>query len=608
MNFLRKIKRGYRVYVLLLLIFTVSCAVGDDTPPATIDDLTSDVVTRILNWTAPGDNGNQGRATIYFPRFLDNEQVAEILGVPSLEGVPFSEIEAAVIDNFNDATQVPDFEQPQPAGSPESFLTPRLDISGETMYFYAIRTNDEVGNSSKPSNVAELSTPLQDVRYVSGEPGGCLGESITSANFNGDENDQSDQKISINDIAIGDPCVGRVYIFFGQNDLTDSGSTVIDVSNADVTIIGDPMDEFGASLGNTPDFEGDLRAEELIIGAPGFDNGRGKVYVVFGSRELPSVIDLINGDVEHLEIVGENAGDNFGFSVEDGTRVLKGQGLMIVGAPFFGGDTGKVYVFRGPALEKDVENPASDAGATFTGQSAGGFFGFDLALVGEIDNNSFDEFGVGAPGIGRAYIIFGKSDLQSRDLATDTTDVLILEGEADQDFGFSISGDGDIDEDGEGRPDVIVGAPGTAMDTGSVFLYSGDDLRTAFEDGTDPVVETEFTGITPGGMFGHSISVIPNLTPEIVEKNRQTAIVLEFEVSNADFGVGAPGTPDGTVYVFFGQDDFPATVPASEADITLAGDAGDTEFGNVVQGLGDVNGDQLDDFGVGGPGFIQIEY
>lgn len=608
MNFVRKIKQRYRLSVLLLLMLTVSCAVGDDTPPATIEDLTSDVITRILNWTAPGDNGNQGRATIYFVRYLDNEQVAEILGVPSLEGVPFSEIEEAVIDNFNDATQVPDFEQPQPAGSPESFLTPRLDISGETMYFYAIRTNDEVGNSSQPSNVVELNTPLRDVRYISGEPGSCLGESITSANFNGDQDEQNGVNMSINDIAIGDPCLGMVYIFFGQNDLTEDGSTIIDVSNADVTIIGDPLDEFGASLGNTPDFEGDTQADELIIGAPEFDNGRGKVYVVFGSRELPSVIDLINGDEEHLEVVGENAGDNFGFSVEDGTRVLKGQGLMTVGAPFFGSDTGKVYLFRGADLDKDVENPASDAAATFTGQSAGGFFGFDLAILGEIDNNNFDELGVGAPGIGRAYIIFGKSNLESRDLATDTTDVLVLEGDADDDFGFSISGDGDIDEDGEGTPDVIVGAPGTAMDTGSVLLYSGEDLKTAFEDGTDPVVETEFTGITPGGLFGYSISVIPNLTPEIIEKNRQTAIVLEFEVSNADFGVGTPGADEGTVYVFFGEDGFPGTVSASEADITLTGDEGDTEFGTVVQGLGDVNGDLLDDFGVGGPGFIQIEY
>lgn len=610
MKFIRSLKSRYRVTLLALILLITSCAIGDDTPPATITDLTSDVITRILNWTAPGDNGNSGRATIYFPRFLDDEQVAEILGVPNLDGVPFLEIEAAVIENFDDATQVPDFAQPEPAGSPDSFLTPRLDTSGETSYFYSIRTNDEVGNSSKPSNVVELTTPLQDIRYINQEPGSCVGVSVTSANFNGDLEDDGDdfQNLEINDIAIGDPCVGKVYIFFGQNDLTEDGSTVIDVSNADVTVIGDPDDEFGASLANTPDFEGDVRADELVIGAPEFDGGRGKVYYVFGSRELPSVIDLINGDVDHLEVVGENPGDNFGFSVQNAAGILNGSGVIIVGAPFFNASTGKAYVFKGPDLEENVENPASTATATFTGQSAGGLFGFSLALLGRIDTNSRNEFGIGAPGLGRAYVIQGRSDLQSRDLATDTTDVVILEGSAEDEFGFSISGNGDIDEDGEGIPDVIVGAPGTDMDTGSVSLYSGEVLREAFQDGTEPTVETEFTGSNPGDMFGFSISVLPNFTPEIVEKQRDTAIVLEFEVSNADFGVGAPGSPPGTAFVFFGRDDFPAAVSAGEADIILTGGESDSDFGIVFEGLGDVNGDQLDDFGVGGGGFMQIDY
>ena len=146
------------------------------------------------------------------------------------------------------------------------------------------------------------------------------------------------------------------------------------------------------------------------------------------------------------------------------------------------------------------------------------------------------------------------------------------------------------------------------MDTGSVFLYSGEDIKSAFEDGTELPVETEFTGNTPGGLFGASISVMPDLTPEVVSKQRQTAIVLELEVSNADFGVGAPGTANGTVYLFFGQDNFPATVPAGDANVTLNGEGGDTDFGSLVQDLGDVNGDQIDDFGVGGLGFIQVVY
>ena len=615
MTFVSKATKLLRISYLFVILFIVSCAIGDGTPPATITDLSSVEVSRLLNWIAPGDDGNKGRATIYFFRYYDNQEVAEILGVPNLDGVPFLVIEEAVRDNFSNATQIPDFQQPDVAGSSQSFLAPRLDLSGELTFFYSILTNDEVGNSSQPSNVVELTTPLQSVKYVSDEPGSCLGDSVGSGNFNGDEtfsnnNNSFNNDINnfISDYAIGDPCLGRVYIFFGQEDLTNDGSTVIDVANADVTVIGNADDMFGASLAGIPDFDDDVRAEELVIGAPGFDNNRGKVFVIFGSRDLPSVIDLSDSSVERIEVVGENVGDNFGFSVADGNTVTNGQGLFLVGAPFFGSDTGRAYVFRGGGLKKDEEVPATDAGATFTGEGPGDLFSFDIENVGRIRKNSFDEIGAGAPGIGRAYVILGQDSINSKDLAVDTSDVVILEGSADDSFGISLSGDGDIDEDGEERDDVIVGAPDSNMSTGSVFLYSGDDIDNSSQDGTIPPVETEFTGISPGDMFGTSVSVMVQLNFEQEKRKRDTATVLLLQTINADFGVGAPGTANGNVYIFFGQTDFPATVSASNADAELVGEAGESNFGSLVQGLGDVNGDLFEDFAAGGTEFIRTVY
>lgn len=605
MKFVLKVKSLLSLSLLFFVLFITSCSVGDSDPPATITDLTVDAISRVLDWTAPGDDGNSGRATIYFIRFFDNEEVAAILGVPNLDGVPFIEIEEAVRDNYNDATQIPDFQRPDVAGSPQSFLAPRLDLTGEMMFFYSIRTNDEVGNSSQPSNVSDLSTPLESVKYVSGEAGSCIGESIAEGNFNGDQEDDGE---FINDYAIGDPCLGKVYIFFGANDLTDNGSTLIDVTAADVTVIGNPEDLFGASLAGIPDFESDIRAQELVIGAPGFDNDRGKTFVIFGSRELPSVIDLSDSSVDRIEVVGENVGDNFGFSVADGDDVTNGSGLFMVGAPSFGSDTGRAYIFRGKGLDQNEEVPATDADAMFTGQAPGDMFGFDLANLGRIQRNSFDEIGVGAPGAGRAYVILGQDNIDSRDLAVDTTNVVILEGSAADSFGISISGDGDIDEDGEETPDVIVGAPDSNMSSGSVFLYSGEDIDTSFEDETSPGFETEFTGISPGDFFGTSVGVMPNLTPEIDKRQRDTAIVLILEVSNADFGVGAPGATNGIVYLFFGRDDFPAVVSASESDINIIGEGGEVDFGIEVQGLGDVNGDNFEDFAAGGSEFMRVVY
>jgi len=602
------VKQLLRISYLFALLLVVSCAVGDDTPPATITDMTSDQTTRLLNWTAPGDNGNNGKATIYFVRYYDNEQVAEILGVPNLDGVPFFEIEEAVRNNFDKATQIPDFQQPDVAGSPQSFLAPRLDISGEMQFFYSIRTNDEVGNSSNPSNVSEVSTPFQSVKYIDDNEESCLGEAVSSGNFDGQVDENNDENEVINDIAIGDPCRGRVYIFFGQNNLTDDGSTLIDIDSADVTIIGSADELFGASLAGIPDFENDFRTEELVIGAPGFDNGRGKVYVIFGDRDFPSVIDLSDPDLDRIEVVGENVGDEFGFTVADGNDVSNGSGLFLVGTPFFGADTGRVYLFRGNGLKRNEENPATDAGATFTGQAPGDLFGFDVENVGRIRRNSFNEIGVGAPGTSKAYVILGQDNIDSRDLAVDTTNVVIIEGTAGSSFGMSVSGDGDIDEDGEERDDLIVGAPDENMSTGSVFLYSGNDIDDSFDSGVMPPVETEFMGLSPGDLFGTSVTVMPELNYELDVRNRDTAFVLLLEPINADIGVGAPGVANGTVYVFFGQSDLPATVSAADADAEVVGEAGETEFGIEVNGLGDVNGDLFEDFGAGGIEFMRVVY
>jgi hypothetical protein len=615
MGFISGLKRRCRASVLVAVLFMVGCAVGDENHPGMIDDLSSDTLARLLQWTAPGDNGNSGRATIYFPRYFETEEIEEILGVPSLDGVPFIEIEETVRNNFDTATQVPDFDQPQKAGSPESFLVPRIDILGSTEYYFSVRTNDEVGSSSQPSNVASITTGIQNVRYVSSDPGSCLGTGLSAGNYNGDRTtNEQGLTVSLNDYAIGDPCLGRVYIFYGQNNLTQNGTGVIDVSTADVTIIGPPNENFGASLATASDFEGDPRALELVIGAPAFDNSRGKFYVVFGSLEFPSVINLTDGSTEHIEVEGENPGDNFGLILQDGAGIMNGRGVMLVAAPFFNAATGKVYVFKGPDLSKtSVNQAASVAHAMFTGQQVDGFFGFSMALLGRIDSSSFDEFGIGAPGLGRAYIFKGKNNLNSIDLATGLGDTLLIQGNAADSFGFSISGDGDVDgefnEDGQvnnSRPDVVVGAPGANGDTGAVFLYSGQVLRDAYDNGTPITIETELSGSVPGEQFGSAVSILPNLTPAPQVRNRDTANVLIFVDSNADIAVGAPGS--GNVYVFFGQPNMPPFLSSNEANLTIPGAEGVSEFGSLVIELFDVNGDEIDDMGVGSDGSVSIYY
>ena len=106
--------------IITIFSLTNSCAVGDGTPPSQIVDLRISSNAKNLKWTAPGDDGDIGTATLYLLRFYTEQQVADILDVPNLDGIPFAVIQKAVQDNFRDATQVPQFLEPQVAGSDET--------------------------------------------------------------------------------------------------------------------------------------------------------------------------------------------------------------------------------------------------------------------------------------------------------------------------------------------------------------------------------------------------------------------------------------------------------------------------------------------------------
>ena len=106
----------------------------DVTPPAPVNDLviftlTGDSVT--LKWTAPGDDGNEGTAAQYDIRYST------------------SDITDA---NWDDATQCTDEPAPQPGGTEETFKV--KDLLPSTIYYFAIKTADEVPNLSGLSNVA----------------------------------------------------------------------------------------------------------------------------------------------------------------------------------------------------------------------------------------------------------------------------------------------------------------------------------------------------------------------------------------------------------------------------------------------------------------------
>ena len=112
----------------------------DTTPPAAVTDLSVNSVTSnsvTLNWIAPGDDENTGTATTYDIRYST---------------LPITEA------NWSSTTQCVGAPSPQTAGSSETFTVSSL--SSGTLYYFAIKTADEVSNWSGISNVVSGTTTL----------------------------------------------------------------------------------------------------------------------------------------------------------------------------------------------------------------------------------------------------------------------------------------------------------------------------------------------------------------------------------------------------------------------------------------------------------------
>jgi hypothetical protein len=126
--------------------FKVTWLQGDGFTPAAVSDLTVTKATTAsvtLEWTAPGDNGFEGRAKSYNIRYSTNHILTDA--------------------DFAAASPVPDPITPGPGGSTDRLVIAGLQ-SGKT-YYFALKTTDEAGNVSDLSN--EVSARLPALLLVS---------------------------------------------------------------------------------------------------------------------------------------------------------------------------------------------------------------------------------------------------------------------------------------------------------------------------------------------------------------------------------------------------------------------------------------------------------
>lgn len=386
-------------------------------------------------------------------------------------------------------------------------------------------------------------------------------------------------------------------------------------------------DLFGMAVGSAGDVNGD-GIDELFISAP-LANTTGRVYLYSASRSQPlgqyqtlsgtgsgarfgwaaSAAGDVNGDgigdfvvgavrsvsgstevgsvtVYHggrsglnttpaRTLFGTQAGAQFGRSVASAGDV-NGDGFddIIVGAPRYENassqaDEGFAFVWHGsrsgigasPNWTEQVNQSAAD-------------FGWSVAGIGDVNGDGLDDVAVGAPRLdngqsneGRVYVYHGSRT------GLPTTPAWTGEGNAaNAVFGYSVAGGKDID--GNGRPDVVVGAPGHSSGRGAVFVYLSGPAGLGSRSQL-------LVGPVGGTRFGASVAMVKDVNAD----------------GFADVVVGTDATTGrGGAWVYLGSSNGLVQSAAWQRIGRTTGGG----FGTGVGG-GDVDGDGYGDVVVGEP-------
>lgn len=441
------------------------------------------------------------------------------------------------------------------------------------------------------------------------------------------------------DIGVGTPFwdevvvdVGRVQVYSG------SSAGVVDAPLWELTGVNS-SDQLGTALAPGGDVNGDGLGE-MLLGSPTFSNGgsgRGFVGIVTGSRVGSMLMSWYLYDAEQVNFGGAigTAGDVDGDGFSDilvgsrsytGTQPLEGRVQLFRGAAdapapsigwsarsgisnsFYGwvvasaGDVngdgfddvlatapnatvltptvGLVVLFYGGA-----SGPTSNANWFAVGPSTNSSFGFAAACAGDVNGDGYDDIVVGAPDYsheGTVSVWYGGAGGP----VSGPADWTVTGPQLGSHFGHSVASAGDVN--GDGYADIIVGAPTDdssfagqvrPVDEGRAYLYLG----SAAGLGTGAVWSA--LGGQGGGNLGNSVAGAGD-----VNGDGFGDVIVGMESWDQPVGPGLSLIDVGRAYVYHGNSAGLDPVPT-----TILQGVGSSNFGHVVGGAGDVDGDGFSD-------------